>query len=119
MGKSEKVPEPKQDPNFNPDFSKYNLVVSNFGWKAAGWSDDAKLSFEEYMQEGGGLVVVHAADNSWPEWKEFNLMIGLGGWGDQNEKDGPYVYYNDNTKAACSTPPLAMIHLLSRASASL
>jgi len=94
-GESEKVPEPKPDPNFNPDFSKYNLVVSNFGWRAAGWSDEAKLKFEKYMQGGGGLVVVHAADNSWPEWKEFNLMIGLGGWGDRNEKDGPYVYYND------------------------
>jgi len=23
-------------------------------------------------------------------------MIGLGGWGDRNEKDGPYVYYKNN-----------------------
>ena len=46
------------------------------------------------MADGGGLAVVHAADNSWPEWKEFNRMIGLGGWGGRNEKDGPYVYYN-------------------------
>ncbi|MEC7395358.1 MAG: ThuA domain-containing protein, partial [Verrucomicrobiota bacterium] len=44
---------------------------------------------------GGNLVVVHAADNSFPEWKEFNEMIGLGGWKGRNEKDGPYVYWKD------------------------
>ncbi len=31
-------------------------------------------------------------------WKLFNEMIGLGGWGDRNEKDGPYVYYDDKGK---------------------
>ncbi len=102
---SEQVAEPKPDPNFNPNFSKYNVVVSNFGWKAAGWSDMAKLNLEKYMQAGGGLVVVHAADNSWPEWKEFNLMIGLGGWGDRNEKDGPYVYYNDQGEIVRDATP--------------
>jgi hypothetical protein len=46
------------------------------------------------MKNGGGLVVVHAADNSFPEWLEFNRMIGLGGWGGRDERSGPYVYYN-------------------------
>ena len=94
VGESEGLKEPKPDPSFDPDFSKYDVVISNFGWKAAGWPEPAKRKFEKYMQDGGGLVVVHAADNSWPEWKEFNRMIGLGGWGGRNEKDGPYVYYN-------------------------
>ncbi|MGL4399549.1 MAG: ThuA domain-containing protein, partial [Luteolibacter sp.] len=92
---AENLPEPKPDPSFDPDFSNYDLVVSNFGWKAADWPEAAKRKLEDYMKNGGGLVVVHAADNSWPEWKEFNRMIGLGGWGGRNEKDGPYVYYND------------------------
>ena len=39
--------------------------------------------------------MVHAADNSFPNWKEFNEMIGLGGWKGRNEKDGPYVYWKD------------------------
>ena len=95
IGDSEKTAEPQPDPNFHPDFAKYQVVVSNFGWKAAAWSPAARLSFEQYMANGGGLVVVHAADNSWPDWVQFNLMIGLGGWGDRNEKNGPYVYYNN------------------------
>ena len=52
-------------------------------------------SFVKYMMKGGNLVVVHAADNSFPKWKEFNEMIGLGGWKGRNEKDGPYVYWKD------------------------
>lgn len=102
---SEKLKEPKPDPAFDPDFSKYNLVVSNFGWKAAGWPEATKRKFEDYMKNGGGLVVVHAADNSWPEWKEFNRMIGLGGWGGRSEKDGPYVYYNNEGKLVRDESP--------------
>lgn len=93
-GETELVPEPQPDPDFKPDFSRYAVVISNFGWKAAAWPEDTRRALEKYMAAGGGLVVVHAADNAWPEWPEFNRMIGLGGWGDRSEKDGPYVYIN-------------------------
>ena len=95
VGKTTALEEPKADPNFSPDFSAYDVVVSNFGWNAAPWPAKTQKNFEEYMQNGGGLVVFHAADNSFPEWKAYNQMIGLGGWGDRNEEDGPLVYYND------------------------
>ncbi len=87
--------EPKPDPNFSPDFSAYDVVICNFGWNAAPWPDKTQKTFEKYMKKGGGLVVFHAADNSFPQWKAYNQMIGLGGWGDRTEKDGPLVYYND------------------------
>ena len=104
-GESQALREPKADPDFSPDFSQYKLVVSNFGWRAADWPEETRRAFEEYMKAGGGLVVVHAADNSWPAWTEFNRMIGLGGWGDRNEKDGPYVYYNDEGEVVRDTSP--------------
>ena len=85
---------PTPDPNFAPDFSKYDLVINNFGWNAASWPEKTKAAFEAYMKHGGGLVVFHAADNSFPDWQAYNEMIGLGGWGNRNEKSGPYVYYN-------------------------
>lgn len=48
------------------------------------------------MKTGGGLVVVHAADNSFPNWKEYNKMIGLGGWNGRNlEKSGPMLRLRD------------------------
>ena len=79
--------------NFNPDFEKYDVVLSNYN--GAAWKKETEESFVKYIKNGGNLVVVHAADNSFPKWKEFNEMIGLGGWGGRNEKDGPYVYWKD------------------------
>lgn len=90
--------KPTADPDFNPNFASYDVVISNFGHSAAPWPDATKANFEKYMADGGGLVVVHAADNSWGDWKEFNLMIGLGGWGGRNEKSGPLVYFNGEGK---------------------
>jgi len=95
MQKTESFEKPLRNPGFSPDFSKYDLVISNFGWNAAPWLEETKENFEKFIENGGGLVVFHAADNSFPEWEAYNKMIGLGGWGDRTEKDGPYVYYND------------------------
>ncbi|MEC8719321.1 MAG: ThuA domain-containing protein [Verrucomicrobiota bacterium] len=86
--------EPKADPNFAPPFAQYDVVITNFGWRAAPWPDATKSSLESYVDQGGGLVVVHAADNSFAEWPAYNQMIGLGGWGGRDETFGPYVYYN-------------------------
>ena len=94
----ENLEKPKTDDQFAPVFSDYDVVISNFGWKAAPWPKQTQADFEAYMKAGGGLVVVHAADNSFPEWAEYNRMIGLGGWGGRNEKSGPYVYYNTDDK---------------------
>ncbi len=87
--------QPTADPAFSPDFADYDVIVSNFGWNAAALPKETEQKLEAFVSEGGGLVIIHAADNSWPQWLEFNKMIGLGGWGDRTEKDGPYVYYND------------------------
>jgi uncharacterized protein len=96
MPTTEAVKKPQEDPNFSPDFSKYDLVICNFGWGAAPWAEATQKNFEKFIIKGGGLVVIHAADNSYPKWPAYNEMIGLGGWGDRTEKDGPYVYFDDN-----------------------
>lgn len=97
-GESEGLEKPQPDPDFSPDFAKYDIVVSNFGHGAADWPEQTRRNFETYMKDGGGLVIVHAANNSWGNWEEFNKMIGLGGWGGRNEKSGPYVYYDADDK---------------------
>lgn len=79
---------------FNPDFSKYQLVVLDYNGDS--WSESTNAAFLDYVKNGGGVVIYHAADNSFPEWKEYNEMIGIGGWGNRSEKDGPYVYYKNN-----------------------
>lgn len=105
VGNTESLEKSKTDPDFRPDFSKYDLVVINFGWNAAPWPGETKADFEKFMKNGGGMVVIHAANNSFPEWPAYNQMIGLGGWGDRNEKDGPYVYYDQNDKLVRDTQP--------------
>ncbi len=79
---------------FAPKFTDYNVIILNLNPNSP-WSDATKLSFEKYMADGGGLVIIHENNNNFPEWKEFNRMIGLGAWEGRTEKDGPYLYYKD------------------------
>lgn len=105
VGETQDLKNPKADPGFKPKFKKYDVVISNFGWKAENLPEKTQKALEKYMKNGGGFVSVHAADNSFPEWKEYNKMIGIGGWGGRTEKDGPYVYYTNEGKLVRDISP--------------
>ena len=49
---------------WRPDFSKFDAVVSNYNGQD--WPEEVRNSFTKYVAEGGGLVIVHAADNAFP-----------------------------------------------------
>ena len=95
---------------FKPEFNKYQVVVFNYDAPDARWSDDLKASFEKYVQDGGGFVSVHAADNAFPNWVAFNEMIGIGGWRNRTEKAGPLWYYKDGKLMSDPTPGRAGSH---------
>ena len=97
--------QPKSDPDFKPTFSDYDVVINNFGWNAADWPEETQRGLHEFVDGGGGLVIIHAADNSFGGWDQYNRMIGLGGWGDRNEKTGPYVYINESGETVRDTTP--------------
>ncbi len=78
---------------WRPDFSKYDAVVSNYNGER--WPSEVEASFEKYVSGGGGFVAVHAADNSFPQWKAYNEMIAVGGWGGRSELSGPYLRLRD------------------------
>ena len=78
---------------FKPDFAKYDVVVSNY--QGAEWPEDTKQAILDYVRGGGGLVIYHFACAAFPNWPEWNEMIGLGGWGGRNEKHGPYARWKD------------------------
>lgn len=84
-----------KDGSYQPNFSEFDVVVMNEGYGAADWPEATQKAFEDYMSKGGGMVCVHAANNCWPKWEEYNKMTALGGWGGRNEKSGPYLYIND------------------------
>jgi hypothetical protein len=87
---------------FQPDFNKYQAIV--FNYDAPDWPAALKDSFERYMRNGGGLVIVHAADNAFPAWKEYNEMIGVGGWRNRAGTAGPHWFYQDGRIVADSSP---------------
>lgn len=66
--------------NWNPEFSKYEVVVQNVNNLGNGnlWPKSVQTNFENYMKNGGGMFVFHSANNSFSEWEEYDKMIGLG-----------------------------------------
>jgi type 1 glutamine amidotransferase len=74
---------------FRPPFKDFQVVVSNYNGDP--WPKETRSDFVEFVAHGGGFVCVHAADNAFPDWPEYNAMIGVGGWGGRNEKSGPYI----------------------------
>lgn len=87
---------------FRPKFSDYAVVVSNYNGEL--WPEEVRTQFVDFVKNGGGFVSVHAANNSFPQWPEYNQMIGLGGWGGRNEKSGPYLRFNDGKWTKDTTP---------------
>jgi type 1 glutamine amidotransferase len=111
---------------FKPDFSKYSVVISNYndcypktvgpelfgpnsysvGCPGGGdkWPAAVRSALEQYVRNGGGFVVYHAADNGFSDWPEYNLMIGIGGWNGRDEKSGSYWYYRDDKLVSDTSP---------------
>ena len=99
--------------DFRPNFAAYNVVVLDYNGsehpderlqEGDAWSEQTKTAFVEYVKSGGGVVTFHSADNSFPEWKEFNEIIGLGGWGNRDERSGPYVRLRDGKFVLDNSP---------------
>jgi type 1 glutamine amidotransferase len=90
---------------FRPDFAAYQVVVSNYNGDL--WPAATQKALVDYVSGGGGLVVVHAADNSFGQWKEYNEMIAVGGWGGQS---GPYIRWREGKMALENTPGPAGSH---------
>ncbi|MDR2040092.1 MAG: ThuA domain-containing protein [Bacteroidales bacterium] len=102
---------PKQGENmssFRPDFSAYQAVVLDYVGDA--WPDETNAAFLDYVKNGGGVVVYHAADNAFRKWEAYNEIIGLGGWEGRNETDGPYVYWQNDREIRDNSPGIGGSH---------
>ena len=74
--------------SFRPKFADFQVVLSNFNNNTGEqWPEPVQRDLEKFVGSGGGLVIVHAANNAFEQWPEFNKMIGLGwrgaGFGDR------------------------------------
>jgi type 1 glutamine amidotransferase len=81
----DKAPAGWKSVPFPPDLSKYDVVLSNYNGNS--WPEAFNKELEEQLQSGKiALVIVHAANNSFGGWKEYNRMIGMG-WRGSNFGD--------------------------------
>lgn len=78
---------------FKPRFADYDVVVSNYAGDE--WPEETKTALVDYVRGGGGLVIYHFALSAFPNWKEYNQMQGLGGWGKRDQTAGPYLRWRD------------------------
>jgi type 1 glutamine amidotransferase len=64
-----------------PEFAKYSVVIqntNNINQPDLRWPLPAEKSLEKYVASGGGLYILHSANNAFPHWAEYDKMIGLG-----------------------------------------
>jgi type 1 glutamine amidotransferase len=61
--------------DWSPKFKNYDVVLSDYNGEM--WPEAVKTNFVNYINEGGKLVEVHAANNSFTGWKEYEDMTGL------------------------------------------
>ncbi len=55
--------------------AQYQLLFSDYN--GPDWSAAAKANFVDAVSGGAGLVILHAADNAFPGWVEYETMAGL------------------------------------------
>ncbi len=93
---------------FKPSFAGYSVVVLDY--EGDDWPAETRQAFAEYVRNGGGLVLVHAADNAFPKWQEFLEISGVGGWGGRDESWGPKVRWRDGRIVLDGTTPGNAMH---------
>jgi hypothetical protein len=60
---------------WHPQFQNFDCIILDYNGTM--WPDRVRKDFEDYIRGGGGAIVIHAANNSFNGWKEFEQMVGL------------------------------------------
>ena len=103
------VPQDPDSPEWatwHPDFFKYDVVIqtcnenANNGQllnlkKKPDWPDAVKRDFVDYVRNGGGVYIFHAAENAFVGWKEYEQMVALS-WREANY--GTAIHVDDAGK---------------------
>ncbi len=66
---------------WRPDFARYDVVINNFNGghlnDGLRWPAAVEAALVKYVQNGGGLVILHAANNAFLNWPEYQEIVGL------------------------------------------
>ena len=61
--------------NWQPQFSEYDVVLLNYNGQS--WPESIRKKFEVFIRTGGGAIVIHASNNLFNGWDEYEKMVGL------------------------------------------
>ena len=60
---------------WRPEFSQVDCIVLDYNGQM--WPERVKQALVGYVKRGGGVLSLHAANNSFTGWKEYEEMVGL------------------------------------------
>lgn len=67
---------------WNPPIAENEIVILNYNSgdniNSPRWLRKQEQALEAFVSGGGGLYILHSANNGFPKWEEFNKMIGTG-----------------------------------------
>ena len=74
---------------WRPKFNDYAVIIqntNNIHNTNLTWPGNIEQELEKYVMNGGGLYILHSANNAFPHWKAYDEMIGLGWRSKTNSK---------------------------------
>ncbi|MFP5039669.1 ThuA domain-containing protein [Parasediminibacterium sp. JCM 36343] len=92
--------------HWNPSFNAYDVVIQNTNNgqnKQLRWPRRVEEALQDYVRNGGGLYVLHAANNAYTGWLAYDTMMGLG-W---RTKENGYAVRIDSNGSIIKLPPSA------------
>lgn len=84
---------------WRPPFSEADVVVVNYN--GGEWPEHVRDAFVEYVRGGGGVVIVHSANNGFESWPAYNEMLGIG-W--RGATFGRWIAVDDATGTLFAVP---------------
>jgi type 1 glutamine amidotransferase len=93
---------------WRPPFGESDVVILNYN--GSSWPDDVQQAFTRFVENGGGVVVVHAANNAFEKWPAYNQMLGIG-W--RSPAFGRWIAVDDTNGQLIEVPeekPAASTH---------
>lgn len=79
--------------SWRPKFKDFDVVFSDYNGDQ--WPEVVRQEFVSYVNDGGRVLIQHAANNAFPGWTEYEKMCGLL-W--RGKDEGKRVYLDDEGK---------------------
>lgn len=73
------------------DLSRYDLLIQNYcNWESPSLSEKARQTLFSYVENGGGLVLVHFANGAWRDWPDYYKRLSRRVWVDNTSGHDAY-----------------------------